>query len=181
VSRPDRHGMHNSLKRIICKHLDANGMLLLSLLLSLPFSHKLRPELSSAADPLSSNELSVIPYQPRRKGHHWLLKMHGYISAQEEIIITKDDCANFPSSRYKALGGLVRASLMTKPLLLVGFSLTDPNYLNIIATKLETRSTTLATRSMQPVGQILPLDSELVSPCVSWRAAWMFESAINVL
>jgi hypothetical protein len=59
--------------------------------------------------------------------------MHGCISAPEEIIITGDDYANFHSSRYKALGGLMQASLMTKHLLFVGFSLTDPNYLNIIA------------------------------------------------
>mmetsp|Transcript_21827 Transcript_21827/g.64381 ORF Transcript_21827/g.64381 Transcript_21827/m.64381 type:complete len:382 (-) Transcript_21827:299-1444(-) len=145
-SREDRDGVRASLKRRICDRINEYGRrpgLLLSLLVSLPCQSVVTQnydrlierafECWSVGDPLSSSkELSVIPYRPCRNARHWLLKMHGCTSASEEIIISGNDYDRYESSRYKALGGLLQASLMTKHLLFVGFSLTDPNYLNIV-------------------------------------------------
>jgi SIR2-like domain len=86
----------------------------------------------SSKEPGVARDLSVIPYQPRRKATRWLLKMHGCVSAPDEIVITKEDYAKYESSRGRALSGLVQASLITKHLVFIGYSLTDPNYLRIV-------------------------------------------------
>lgn len=145
TSRIDRNGVKETLKKRICNFITDNGKypgLLLSLLVSLPCNSVVTQnydrlierafECWNVGDQLSSKALSVIPYSPQRDAHHWLLKMHGCVSMPEEIVITGDDYKHFDNSRYKALKGLVQASLLTKHLLFVGFSLTDPNYLNIV-------------------------------------------------
>jgi hypothetical protein len=76
--------------------------------------------------------ISTIPYKPHRNLHIWLLKMHDDILSLSEIILTSKDCKDYDPSRSKALAGLVQASLLTKHLLVVGFSLTELNYLRII-------------------------------------------------
>ena len=60
--------------------------------------------------------------------------MHGCVSFPEEIVITQKDLEMYESSQIipVALDGLVQASLMTKHLVFVGFSLTDPNYKRIV-------------------------------------------------
>lgn len=144
-SRPDRNGVRASLKSRLCECIDEYGRrpgLLLSLLVSLPCQSVVTQnydrlierafECWSVGDKISSKTLSVIPYRPRRNAQHWLLKMHGCTSACKEIVISGKDYEQYDSSRYKALGGLLQASLMTKHLLFVGFSLTDPNYLNMV-------------------------------------------------
>lgn len=144
-SRCDRNGLKMTLKKRICDHIDEYGRhpgLLLSLLVSLPCQSIVTQNYDrliesafgcwSIRDSISNKELSVIPYHPRRAAKHWLLKMHGCTTACEEIVISGKDYAQYESSRYKTLCGLLQASLMTKHLLFVGFSLTDPNYAKII-------------------------------------------------
>ena len=77
-------------------------------------------------------QLSVIPYNPRRGVSRWLLKMHGCISHPEDIVLTQSDYDTFEASRLSTLSALVQANLMTSHFLFVGFSLTDPNYLRIL-------------------------------------------------
>mgnify|MGYP005847403427 CR=1 FL=1 len=150
----DRNGSKQSLKERVCTYVSANGQrpgLLLALLISLPCHSMVTQNYDTLIEracslwntagiyhnPLGNmdstkNKLSVIPYQPRRNAQYWLLKMHGCVSAPEEIVLTTSDYVRYDSSRHQALGGLVQASLMTKHLLFVGFSLTDPNYIRII-------------------------------------------------
>lgn len=151
--KADRNGVLTPLKQRVCEYLADNGHnpgLLLSLLMSLPFHSivtqnydnliekacerwnvALRYSPKDASN--TKRNLSVIPYRPRRNAQYWLLKMHGCISVPNDIILTKADYDSYPnSSRSQALDGLVQASLLTKHLLFVGFSLTDPNYLRII-------------------------------------------------
>eukprot|EP00977_Amphora_coffeiformis_P010306 scaffold2388_cov163-Amphora_coffeaeformis.AAC.2 len=152
--KADRNGTKQSLKERVCTYISTNGQrpgLLLALLISLPCHSMVTQNYDTLIeracslwntaglyhDPrenmdASKTNLSVIPYQPRRNAQYWLLKMHGCVSAPEEIVLTTSDYTRYDSSRHQALGGLVQASLMTKHLLFVGFSLTDPNYLRII-------------------------------------------------
>jgi len=50
-----------------------------------------------------------------------------------DLVITSDDFRDYDASRNKALAGLVQANLMTSHIVFVGFSLSDPNYLRILA------------------------------------------------
>ncbi|GMH51697.1 hypothetical protein TrST_g11019 [Triparma strigata] len=77
--------------------------------------------------------VSIIPYSPIKGATTWLLKMHGCVSAKDDIVITKEDFDRFEESRLKANGGLLQAELMTSHMLFVGFSMTDANYLRIIS------------------------------------------------
>eukprot|EP00980_Cylindrotheca_fusiformis_P004725 scaffold1004_cov105-Cylindrotheca_fusiformis.AAC.8 len=152
-AQDDRSGIRMGLKQRVCKYMSENGRhpgLLLSLLMSLPFHsivtqnydnliekacQKWNVALRYTPDAASKTKrnLSIIPYRPRRNAQYWLLKMHGCVSVPNDIILTKADYDSYPTSRRsQALDGLVQASLLTKHLLFVGFSLTDPNYLRII-------------------------------------------------
>jgi hypothetical protein len=149
----DRNGMRLPLKQRVCAYLADNGHnpgLLLCLLMSLPFHSIVTQNYDNLIEKAckrwnvalryapgdasnTKRNLSVIPYRPRRNAQYWLLKMHGCVSVPDDIILTKADYDSYPtSSRSQALDGLVQASLLTKHLLFVGFSLTDPNYLRII-------------------------------------------------
>lgn len=152
-TKPDRNGSKMSLKHRVCTYLSENGHtlgLLLSLLMSLPFHSMVTQNYDTLIEQAcqtwnvalrytptnvtnTKRHLSVLPYRPQRKSNYWLLKMHGCVSRPEEIVLTQEDYAKYStSSRTQALDGLVQASLLTKHLLFVGFSLTDPNYLRII-------------------------------------------------
>ena len=143
----DRKGAMMSLKQRICTSIENNSCrigLLLSLLVSLPCDSMVTQNYDQLIEKACScwnivheeatrkKQVSVIPYEPQRGAEHWLLKMHGCVSTPEEIVITSEDYERYESSQIKALDGLVQASLMTKHLMFVGFSLSDPNYLRIV-------------------------------------------------
>ncbi|CAD7944680.1 unnamed protein product [Amoebophrya sp. A25] len=77
--------------------------------------------------------LSVLPYQPVKGARRVVMKLHGCISRPEELVITTSDYAVYESGRMKALGGFLQGSLMTSHFLFLGFSMTDPNYLRMLA------------------------------------------------
>jgi hypothetical protein len=60
------------------------------------------------------------------------LKLHGYASKPKEIIVTRNEYAQFSESR-SALLGIVSAVLVTKLMLLVGFSLADNDFYKLVA------------------------------------------------
>ncbi|WP_139416167.1 SIR2 family NAD-dependent protein deacylase [Agromyces laixinhei] len=57
----------------------------------------------------------------------WLLKLHGSVTNPETIVLTRDDYLGFNSGRA-ALSALVKATLMTRHLLFVGFGLRDDHF-----------------------------------------------------
>lgn len=72
----------------------------------------------------------VIPgkeMEPER----WLLKLHGTVTDPGSIVLTRDDYLSFTSDRT-ALSSLVKATLMTRRLLFVGFGVNDPHFHEIV-------------------------------------------------
>ena len=57
--------------------------------------------------------------------------MHGCINHPEDIVLTREHYLRY-ESRRSALQGLLQSLLMTKKLLIIGFSLTDDNFLKIM-------------------------------------------------
>ena len=143
-SRADRKGVRIPLKKRVQQTLrraSQNPGLLLYLLLSLPTTSIVTQNYDQLIEramhcrnlsDATREEFSVIPYQPKRGAKRWLLKMHGCVSAPNDIVLTGKDYAAFEKGRLRALAGLVQANLMTSHLLFVGFSMTDPNYLRIL-------------------------------------------------
>lgn len=73
----------------------------------------------------------ILPHESKELMHdkdkRWLLKMHGCVSRPKDIVLTRDDYRRYSNSR-SALLGIVSAVLVTKDMMLVGFSLTDDNF-----------------------------------------------------
>lgn len=72
----------------------------------------------------------VIP-GPFSDEERWLLKLHGTIDDLRSIVLTRDDYLGFNSDRA-ALSSLVKATLMTRHLLFVGFGVKDPHFHEIV-------------------------------------------------
>lgn len=61
----------------------------------------------------------------------WLLKLHGSVDDPASIVLTREDYLGFNTDRA-ALSSLVKATLMTRHLLFVGFGVTDPHFHEIV-------------------------------------------------
>lgn len=72
----------------------------------------------------------VIP-GPASDEERWLLKLHGSVTEPASIILTRDDYLGFTAERT-ALSSLVKATLMTRQLLFVGFGVKDPHFHEIV-------------------------------------------------
>ncbi len=71
--------------------------------------------------------VSALPYTPGEVHNRWLLKMHGCVSVPDDIVIRREDYLRY-SERRAALSGIVQATLLTRRMLFVGFSLRDGNF-----------------------------------------------------
>lgn len=71
--------------------------------------------------------VATLPYTPGDVHSRWLLKMHGCVSVPEDIVIRREDYLRY-SERRAALAGIVQATMLTRYMLFVGFSLRDGNF-----------------------------------------------------
>ncbi len=71
--------------------------------------------------------VAVLPYTPGLSHSRWLLKMHGCVSRPDDIVIQREDYLRY-TERRAALTGIVQATLLTRCMLFVGFSLRDGNF-----------------------------------------------------
>jgi hypothetical protein len=71
--------------------------------------------------------VAVIPGTRVADESRWLLKMHGSVDTPRDIVLTREDYLRYGEGRA-ALAGIVQALLITKHMLFVGFSLSDPNF-----------------------------------------------------
>ena len=79
----------------------------------------------------SYDPLKEIPHKDRGDRSRWLLKMHGCIKRAQDIVLTLEDYLRY-SDRRAALIGVVQALLLTKHMLVVGFSLSDFNFQRVV-------------------------------------------------
>ena len=61
----------------------------------------------------------------------WLLKLHGTVNDPSTIVLTREDYLGFNADRA-ALSALVKATLMTRHLLFVGFGMRDDHFHEIV-------------------------------------------------
>lgn len=79
----------------------------------------------------SRQPLSVIPYSFEQSSSKWLLKMHGCVTAPEDIVLSRSDYLDYDYTR-SALSSIVQALLVTKHMLFLGFSLTDDHFIQLM-------------------------------------------------
>ena len=75
--------------------------------------------------------LAVLPYSTPSDANGWILKMHGSVEHPEDIVLTRDDYLGY-GERRAALKGIVQALLITRRMLFLGFSLTDPTFHQVV-------------------------------------------------
>lgn len=73
-----------------------------------------------------SRAIAVLPWDRTETSDAWVLKMHGDIKDPRSIVLTRDAFVHY-DSRWKPVGAVVQALMMTKHLMIVGASLTDDN------------------------------------------------------
>jgi hypothetical protein len=79
----------------------------------------------------TGQSLSVIPDSHVTDSPNWLLKLHGSATAPYTIVLTRDDYLGYNTSR-EALSAIVKANLITRHILFVGFGLVDPHFHQIM-------------------------------------------------
>ncbi len=85
-------------------------------------------ELASAAQ---GQTVHVIPNRGKGRSERTLLKLHGCISRDADIVLTREDYLRY-GDRRSALAGFVQALLITHHMLFVGFGLSDDNFHRIL-------------------------------------------------
>jgi hypothetical protein len=79
----------------------------------------------------TGQSLSVIPDSHVTDSPNWLLKLHGSATEPHTIVLTRDDYLGYNTSR-EALSAIVKANLITRHILFVGFGLVDPHFHQIM-------------------------------------------------
>ncbi|MCT1447319.1 SIR2 family protein [Brevibacterium casei] len=88
-------------------------------------------ELFEIASNDAGQPCAVIPGDEAPDAHRWLLKMHGNVADESTIVLTRTDYVGFDANR-NVLAALVKASLVTKRLVFIGFGLGDDHFHQIL-------------------------------------------------
>ena len=87
-------------------------------------------ELFELASEGAGRPVAVLPWEHARSRTRWLLKMHGCVR-RGDIVLTRHHYHRYEQTRA-ALAGIVQALLITRHMLFLGFSLSDPNFHRIV-------------------------------------------------
>jgi hypothetical protein len=82
-----------------------------------------------ACDRPFDHGLRKLPWQAAEPGQPWLLKMHGDIDS-DTLVFTRADYLNF-DAYWRPLASMVQATMMTRHMLFIGFSMTDENFIRL--------------------------------------------------
>ena len=110
--------------------------LLHGLLSSLPCREYITTNVDTLFEEASSTKnrgLTILPaLDDRQMVDRWLLKIHGCVSLPETLVFTDEDYRENMSTR-RALFGVLQAMLLTRHMVFVGYSLSDPDFLEILS------------------------------------------------
>jgi len=86
---------------------------------------------TAAARGAKALDIAVLRGDDARAAPRWLLKLHGSVnSGHREIVLSRSDYLSF-EAQSGPLAGVLQSMLVTRHILFVGFSLTDPNFQRI--------------------------------------------------
>ncbi len=88
-------------------------------------------QLFEVASADAGHRLNVIPGTNPGDSTRWLLKLHGSVDDPNNIVLTREDYLGYNTSR-EALSAMVKATLITRHLLFVGFGLADDHFHAIV-------------------------------------------------
>ncbi|SIG94460.1 Uncharacterised protein [Mycobacteroides abscessus subsp. abscessus] len=104
-------------------------------------------ELFEIASEDAGQPCAVIPGREVPDAQRWLLKMHGNVADETTIVLTRTDYLGFDANR-NVLAALVKASLVTKRLVFIGFGLGDDHFHQILHDVREMSPDSIARRAL---------------------------------
>jgi hypothetical protein len=78
----------------------------------------------------ADTSVAVMPWEKPVPGRPWLLKLHGDAGRPESVVLTRGQFIGY-DGRWRPVGSVFQALLMTRQLLVVGASLSDDNVLRL--------------------------------------------------
>ena len=84
----------------------------------------------SAVEAAGHPKPTLLPREHAEPGRPWLLKMHGDIGAEQDIVLTRRSFVRYDANSRPA-GSLLQALMLTKHLLVVGTSMSDDNVIRL--------------------------------------------------
>jgi len=105
-----------------------------------------------SAWPEAKGALRVLPYDASQQNSPWLLKLHGSIG-RRDMVVTRSDYLELTRNRA-ALAGIVKAMLITRHMLFIGYSLRDDDFHEVV----DDVRTAIGTVE-RPIGTALMADS----------------------
>jgi hypothetical protein len=111
---------------------------------------------------LAGQRPSIIPHAIRADARRWLLKLHGCVTRPDSIVLTRESYIRY-NHQYAALEGILQATLLTRHMLFVGFSLRDDNFIRILDAVRRVVRPADATASHRPFGSALMMGKDDVT------------------
>lgn len=146
-----------SLERILGTPLYAIGhALLASLRVAEAITTNFDTLYEQACDATYDVPLRTLPWERAEPGLPWLLKMHGDLGHQHQMVLSRDEYLGY-DARWRPLASMLQAAMMTRHVLFVGCSLHDENFVRL------EREVSLLLRQMglnQQVGTALTLHED---------------------
>lgn len=101
----------------------------------------------------------VLPEQLPSANQRWLLKMHGSITRPKTIVLTRSQFAGFDAAAGPS-GAVLQSLLLTKHLLVIGTSMSDPNVLRLIDGVERYRQVHTKDETQRRLGTVVDVDGE---------------------
>lgn len=103
-------------------------------------------------------QIKVLPFEQKKPFAKWILKMHGDLGHQGELILSRSDFVGYAAA-HGPVGSIVQSLMLTKHLLVVGTSLTDDNFLRLAYEVTNYLRSTPEGKAIQnePLGTVLAL------------------------
>lgn len=132
------------LKKYICKvfaksddkKININHLLLSSLPLQSYWTTNYDTLVEQALEYRDLKYNKIVEDKDLRKNENthpiWLYKMHGDVGKYNSIVITKQDYENY-YDKYEMLLAKLKSEICTKTFLFLGYSISDPNIMHILA------------------------------------------------
>lgn len=109
---------------------------------------------------IGMREYRVLTRQLALQPLPWLLKLHGCATRPKTIVITTDDYARL-ENEHRAIQAVVESLMMTSHLLFVGFSMGDPNFVEV-AKRVKSVRALAEGKKPSTVATVLALDDNAV-------------------
>jgi hypothetical protein len=146
-----------SLDRILGTPLHAIGhALLASLRVAEAITTNFDTLYEQACNATYDGRLRKLPWERAEPGMPWLLKMHGDLGHNHQMVLSRDEYLGY-DARWRPLASMLQAAMMTRHVLFVGCSLHDDNFVRL------EREVSLLHRQMglnQQVGSALTLHED---------------------